>query len=167
MREAGPVVHAEIFSEACGRSAGCGIVEFETPADAENAINTLNDTMLDGRNIFVRADREEGRSSRHVSRYGDNDGGGYGSRRHQSDRGRKIVVWNLPYHIRWQDLKDHFRDYGNVIRAEVPQRHDGKSKGMGTVLFESEVEADRAIQGMTGKEIDGRIVDCRLDKYAS
>lgn len=160
MREAGDVVHAEVFTESSGRSAGCGIVEFETPEAAENAINTLNDTMLDGRTIFVRADREEGKPR--SNRYGD----GEGFRRRESDRGRKIVVWNLPYHIRWQDLKDLFRDYGNVIRADVPQTHDGKSKGMGTVLFETEVEAERAINEMTGKEVDGRIVDCRLDKFA-
>lgn len=157
MREAGEVVHAEVFTEASGRSAGCGIVEFETPEGAENAINTLNDSMLDGRTIFVRADREEGKPR--DNRFE----GGY---RRPPDRGRKIVVWNLPYHIRWQDLKDLFRDFGNVIRADVPQTHDGKSKGMGTVLFETEMEAERAIQEMTGKEVDGRIVDCRLDKFA-
>lgn len=162
MRDAGDVVHAEVFTEASGRSAGCGIVEFETSEAAENAINTLNDSMLDGRSIFVRADREEGKP-----RSGRFDGeGGYSARRRESDRGRKIVVWNLPYHIRWQDLKDLFRDYGSVIRADVPQTHDGKSKGMGTVLFETEMEAERAIQEMTGKEVDGRVVDCRLDKFA-
>lgn len=155
MRDAGEVVHAEVFTEASGRSAGCGIVEFETPEGAANAIATLNDTMLDGRTIFVRADREEGKPRR----FGDSD-------YRRPDRGRKIVVWNLPYHIRWQDLKDLFRDFGNVIRADVPMTPDGKSKGMGTVLFETEMEADRAIQEMTGKEVDGRIVDCRLDKFA-
>lgn len=165
MRDAGDVAHAEVFTEASGRSAGCGVVEFETPEAAENAISTLNDSMLDGRSIFVRADREEGKPRRTFG--GDGGGGdGFGRRGRESDRGRKIVVWNLPYHIRWQDLKDLFREYGNVIRADVPQTHDGKSKGMGTVLFETEMEAERAIQEMTGKEVDGRIVDCRLDKFA-
>lgn len=178
MRDAGEVVHAEVFTEASGRSAGCGIVEFQTPDAAGNAITTLNDSVLDGRTIFVRADREEGkpRSSRFegggeaaaAASGGGSGGNSYGGRggSRPSDRGRKIVVWNLPYHIRWQDLKDLFRDYGNVIRADVPQTHDGKSKGMGTVLFETEVEAERAIQEMTGKEVDGRVVDCRLDKFA-
>lgn len=179
MREAGDVVHAEVFTEASGRSAGCGVVEYETVHGAENAIATLNDSILDGRSIFVRVDREEGKvraprghdQAGHGESHGGYGAGAMGGRggRHmgrESDRGRKIVVWNLPYHIRWQDLKDLFRDYGNVIRADVPQTADGKSKGMGTVLFETEMDADRAIQEMTGKEIDGRIVDCRLDKYA-
>lgn len=205
MRKAGEVVHAEIFTESFGRSAGCGIVEFETSSDAENAIISMNDSMLDGRQIFVRADREEGRktssarSNHHHhhhyhhqhnpgSRYGgsnnnSDDGGGYRRRkenvtggmnghsdvdgnRDSGERGRKIVIWNLPFHIRWQDLKDVCREYGTVIRADVPHRPDGKSKGMGMVLFEKADEAERAITGITGKEIDGRIVDCRHDKYA-
>ena len=42
--------------------AGCGIVEFSSPLDAQRAINQLNDTPLMGRLIFVREDREEGDS---------------------------------------------------------------------------------------------------------
>lgn len=153
MREAGDVVHAEIFQESAGRSAGCGIVEFETSADAQNAIKTMNDTTLDGRSIFVREDREEGKS------------GGRVRHPRRSEVGRKIVVWNLPYSMRWQNLKDLFRESGDVIRAEVPER-DGRSKGMGTVLFETEEDAKRAIEEWNGKEIEGRTIDCRLDRYA-
>lgn len=39
---------------------GCGIVEYQSPQDAQRAINMLNDTELKGRLIFVREDREEG-----------------------------------------------------------------------------------------------------------
>lgn len=198
MRKTGEVVHAEIFTESFGgRSAGCGIVEYESSSGAENAILSMNDTILDGRQIFVRADREEGRKHpspnhhhyRHKagSRYGgssnnnSDDGGGYRRRKENisggmngshgngdgnGERGRKIVIWNLPFHMRWQDVKDVCREYGSVIRADVPLRPDGKSKGMGMVLFERKDEAERAITGITGREIDGRIVDCRHDKYA-
>lgn len=62
MRQAGNVVHAEIFTEFSGRSAGCGTVEFDSVEAAERAIATLNETVLDGRNIFVRVDREQGRN---------------------------------------------------------------------------------------------------------
>lgn len=44
--------------DASGRSKGCGIVEYRTPAEAQEAINTLLDTELKGRLIFVREDRE-------------------------------------------------------------------------------------------------------------
>jgi len=42
-----------------GRSKGCGIVEYQNSMDAMNAINQLNNTILKGRPILVREDREE------------------------------------------------------------------------------------------------------------
>ena len=42
------------------RSKGCGIVVFKTPDQARTAIRDLHDTELDGRQIFVREDREAG-----------------------------------------------------------------------------------------------------------
>lgn len=156
MREAGEVVHAEVFKESTGRSAGCGLVEYERSSDAINAIKTMNDSMLDGRAIFVREDREEGKPRREAR----------DKVQRRPEAGRKIVVWNLPYNIRWQHLKDMFRESGDVIRADVPLHHDGKSKGMGTVLFESERDAERAIRDWNGKSVEGRMIDCRLDKFA-
>lgn len=47
-----------MMKDASGRSKGCGIVEYRTPAEAQEAINTLLDTELKGRLIFVREDRE-------------------------------------------------------------------------------------------------------------
>lgn len=166
MQGAGEVVHAEVFTDSSGRSAGCGIVEFQSQSDSANAIKTMNDTMLDGRAIFVREDREQGKPNPRGGRSHDHSNSNFNSNRRRSEVGRKIVVWNLPYNMRWQDLKDIFRDSGNVIRADVPVHPDGKSKGMGTVLFEDPQDADRAIQDFNGKTIDGRVVDCRLDKFA-
>lgn len=47
-----------MMRDASGRSKGCGIVEYRTPMEAQTAINTLLDTELKGRLIFVREDRE-------------------------------------------------------------------------------------------------------------
>jgi len=68
MRQAGDVIHAEIFTfegkgkggkgNKGGKSKGCGLVEYGHPKDATRAIRTLTDTELDGRLIFVREDRE-------------------------------------------------------------------------------------------------------------
>jgi len=186
MERAGEVVRAEVFTEASGRSAGCGIVEYTTAEMAAMAIQTLNDTVLDGRQVFVREDRETstrrrgmggggrgggggggGGDSSHVGVGVGPGGGGGGGGRFRSDRGRKIVVWNLPYSLRWQELKDAFRQCGTVIRADILTQPDGKSKGVGTVLYETEEEAQRAINDMTGREIEGRVIDCRLDRFAT
>lgn len=39
---------------------GCGIVEFSTPQEAQQAMADLNDTEFMGRQVFIREDREEG-----------------------------------------------------------------------------------------------------------
>lgn len=60
MRSIGEVVHADVLCGPDGRSKGCGIVEFSNENEAKAAIARLQDTMLKGRPIFVREDREGG-----------------------------------------------------------------------------------------------------------
>jgi RNA recognition motif-containing protein len=64
MRQAGEVTRADILTDrATGRSKGCGVVEYEDAADARKALKDLHETELDGRQIFLREDREEGNPS--------------------------------------------------------------------------------------------------------
>lgn len=61
----GQVSTADVVTDReTGRSRGFGFVEMADDADARKAIETLNDTSLDGRNITVaearpRADRDD------------------------------------------------------------------------------------------------------------
>jgi len=52
------VVSTEIISYSSGRSKGCGLAEFKSVTDVEKVVNTLNNSMLGGRKIFIREDRE-------------------------------------------------------------------------------------------------------------
>ena len=51
--QVGTVRYADVLLEAGGRSKGCGIVEFEDANEAAAAIRELNDSELDGRQIYV------------------------------------------------------------------------------------------------------------------
>jgi RNA recognition motif-containing protein len=51
----------------------------------------------------------------------------------------------LPYQAGWQDLKDLFRAAGNIIRADINIGADGRPKGSGTVVFETQKDAQQAI----------------------
>lgn len=51
----------------------------------------------------------------------------------------------LPYRVRWQDLKDLFRKAGTVLRADVSLGPDNRSRGYGSVLMGSREDAARAI----------------------
>lgn len=181
MRKAGNVKRADVFVDEQGRSKGCGIVEFDTPEEAQNAIRMLNDTKVDDtdRLIFVREDREDrGFSQSIIQRGGRRVGGSKprfasnernsngGGRAGGSTHGRQVFVGNLPYTTSWQDLKDLFRQCGNVIRADVMLDAAGRSKGQGIVLFESSNEAQRAINMFDNTEYQNRLLAVHEDKFA-
>lgn len=164
------VVYADVMREPdTQRSKGCGIVEFDTPEAAANAIQTLNDTYLDGRLIFVREDRED-----HDLKGGPGGGGGRGrgaggrgggrGARNTKEVGRRLFVSNLDFGTSWQDLKDHFRQVGPVARADVMKDENNKSRGLGTVEMESPDDALSAISMLSNSELGGRQILVREDR---
>ena len=146
----GPVLNADVMQEPDGRSKGCGLVTFQNPRDADRAIRELHDTELDGRNIFVREDRDAPGGA------GGGKGGG----------GKNVYVGNLAWTVGWQDLKDHFKTIGPVLNADVMQEADGRSKGCGLVTFQNKRDADRAIAELHDTELDGRNIFVREDRDA-
>ncbi|KAL9053265.1 MAG: hypothetical protein Q9162_004873 [Coniocarpon cinnabarinum] len=54
MRQAGDVIFSDVLLLPNGMSKGCGIVEYATRDQAQNAINTLSNQNLMGRLVYVR-----------------------------------------------------------------------------------------------------------------
>lgn len=116
--------------------------------------------------------RASGSGSGRFDRYGDRDryNDRYsGSRRNDnyapppppSKPGTEVFVGNLPFSINWQALKDLMRDAGEVVRADVRLDNFGRSRGFGTVVFNTEEEATKAVEMFQGYEIEGRKLDTR------
>lgn len=152
MRQAGEVIHAEVITEANGRSKGCGIVEYATEEEAQEAISTLTDTDLKGRMIFVREDRETSSGTFH----------GHGGGQHRP--GTSVYVWNLAFDTTWQSLKDHMRQAGNVDQATILTGSEGESIGCGVVVYQRPQEAARAIRELQNSELNGRPLFVREDR---
>jgi len=71
--------------------------------------------------------------------------------------GKKLYVGNLSYRMGDSDLSQLFASFGTVQSAQVIMDRDtGRSKGFGFVEMGSDQEAQAAIQGLNGKEIEGR-----------
>jgi len=75
-----------------------------------------------------------------------------------------VYVGNLAYETSWQDLKDHMRKAGNVDQANVLQQEDGRSKGCGIVVYQSQRDASRAIRELQNSDLDGRPIFVREDR---
>ncbi len=81
--------------------------------------------------------------------------------------GKKIYVGNLSYSTTEDSLRQRFETYGTVESARVVMdRASGRSKGFGFVEMSNDAEAQAAIAGVNGQQLDGRVVKANeaLDK---
>jgi RNA recognition motif-containing protein len=79
----------------------------------------------------------------------------------------KLFIGGISWNLDWQEVKDVFKEYGEVTFAKViKDRETGKSKGFGFVEYTTVAEAVAAKEAMDGAELDGRTikVDFALDK---
>lgn len=71
----------------------------------------------------------------------------------------KVYVGNLSWGITTDQLREAFEQFGTVTDAiVVSDRQTGRSRGFGFVEFDSEEAAQKAIDEMNGKDLDGREV---------
>jgi len=70
---------------------------------------------------------------------------------------KKLYVGNLTYNVNETDLEALFAPYGAVQSAQVIiDRDTNRSKGFAFVEMGTEAEAQAAIQGLDGRDHDGR-----------
>lgn len=70
---------------------------------------------------------------------------------------KKLYIGNLDYGTSEDALEEAFSEAGEVESADiVSDRNTGRSRGFGFVEMSSEEEAEKAIELLDGKELDGR-----------
>jgi RNA recognition motif-containing protein len=68
-----------------------------------------------------------------------------------------IYVSNLAYNATDYDLRQLFESYGEVDTIRIiTDRDTGQSRGFGFVEMPDSAAANAAIQGLQGKELEGR-----------
>ena len=71
--------------------------------------------------------------------------------------GKKLYVGNLSFNTSDGDLEQLLAAHGTVQSVQIIMDRDtGRSKGFGFVEMGSDAEAQAAIQGLNGKEVEGR-----------
>ena len=74
--------------------------------------------------------------------------------------GKKIFVGNLSFDTTSADLESLFAQAGTITSATViTDRDTGRSRGFGFVEMSSASEAQKAIQELNGKELQGRTLN--------
>jgi len=77
----------------------------------------------------------------------------------------KLFVGNLSFNTTENDLNDAFAAFGTVTETNLMMdRTTGRPRGFGFVTMGSADEAQKAIDGMNGKDMDGRALTVNVAK---
>ncbi|KAM6453711.1 polyadenylate-binding protein 1-like isoform 3-T6 [Liasis olivaceus] len=139
----GNILSCKVVCDENG-SRGYGFVHFETHEAANRAIDTMNGMLLNDRKVFV---------------------GHFKSRRErEAEYGAKAMEFTNVYIKNFGDdmtderLQEIFSKFGKTLSVKVMMDNTGHSKGFGFVNFEKHQDAQKAVEHMDGREINGRTV---------
>ena len=77
----------------------------------------------------------------------------------------KLFVGNLSFNTTENDLNDAFAAHGTVTETNLMvDRVSGRPRGFGFVTMASAEEAQKAIEAMNGKDMDGRALTVNVAK---
>ncbi|KAK1156337.1 embryonic polyadenylate-binding protein A-like isoform X3 [Acipenser oxyrinchus oxyrinchus] len=168
----GNILSCKVVCDENG-SKGYGFVHFETHEAANRAIETMNGMLLNDRKVL-----ETGRElvSGLVDQVSCSVGkdcemtilsfvGHFKSRRErEAEFGAKameftnVYIKNFGEDVNDEKLREVFSQYGRTLSVRVMVDEMGRSRGFGFVNYENHEEAQKAVEGMNGKELNGRII---------
>lgn len=128
---AGPVLSIRVCRDMITRrSLGYSYVNFQQPADAERALDTMNFDVVRGRPLRIMWSQRDPALRK----------SGVGN----------VFIKNLDKNIDNKSLYDTFSAFGNILSCKIMTDDAGQSKGFGFVHFETQEAADNAINKVNG-----------------
>lgn len=137
--QVGQVVSVRVCRDLTSRrSLGYGYVNFSNPQDAARAMDVLNFTPLNNKQIRVMYSHRDPSIRK----------SGTGN----------IFIKNLDKAIDHKALHDTFSTFGHILSCKIATDASGQSKGYGFVQFETEESAQTAIDKLNGMLINDKQV---------
>jgi polyadenylate-binding protein len=131
-----PLSAKVIINKVNNQHKGFGYAAFKERAQAEDAIQKLNNQELMGQRVRVMW-KNSNKKSGEVTE-------------------ANLFVKNLADTVSEQDLSLLFSEHGKVISVKVERYSDGKSRGMAYVQLQNKEQAQAAIEALDKHELQGK-----------
>jgi polyadenylate-binding protein len=138
----GQILSCKIELDEKNESKGYGYIQFATQEAAEKAVAKVNGMMISGKKVFVgpfvtKKERIVANSTKKFT---------------------NVYIKNLDENYTDDKLKELFSQFGHVQSAIMMSDEEGKKKGFGFVNFEDPDAAQRSVDELNNKEVDGKTV---------
>lgn len=159
------VVNVRIAPPRDGARFRFGHIDLISPEVALKAINVLNNSPLNGNNIFVApAERKEDRMKRENNQKPP-------STRSPRQNYSSVYLGNLAWDLNLENIEDMLNDVLGpdqyvTVRMAI-DRETGRQKGYAHIDFNNEEIAKRAVNELNGLEVLGRLLRADMAQRAS
>ncbi|KAK9476172.1 hypothetical protein V1514DRAFT_337647 [Lipomyces japonicus] len=128
-------------------SMGFGFVEFRTKQQADLAVRTMSDFVLDGHKLQVKTSTRGSDSETTSSSKKD---------KASSAPKTKIIIKNLPFEATKKDIRQLFGAFGQLRTVRMPRKFDNTARGFAFAEFVTAKEAEHAMKSLAGVHLLGR-----------
>lgn len=138
----GNVLSCKVAVDEHGNSKGYGFVHYETAESADAAIKAVDGMLLNDKKVYV---------GHHIPRK---------ERQSKLDEIRSqytnLYIKNVDTDLSTEEFTKLFEPFGTITSAILQLDDEGKSKGFGFVNYESHEEAQKAVDELNDKDINGK-----------
>ncbi|KAK1651153.1 hypothetical protein QYE76_068958 [Lolium multiflorum] len=135
----GEILSCKVARNEDGTSRGYGFVQFAAQESADIAIENLNNSYFEGKQLHVA------HFVKKSERSANND-----------DKYTNLYMKNLDDDMTEELIKLKFSQFGPIISVKIMKRDDGTSKGFGFVSFKNPESAKKAKEAMNGMALGSK-----------
>ncbi|KAH9327202.1 hypothetical protein KI387_007380, partial [Taxus chinensis] len=125
-----------------GKSKGYGYVHFESEEAATAAIENVNGTVIEGKQVyvenFIKKQERTGSSA--------------------DQKFTNLYIKNLEKDVTEELLSEKFSTFGKIASIVVMKDENGISKGFGFVNFDNPDDAKNAVESMNGSQLGSKAI---------